>query len=181
MVYKITITPDGNCFFRSLSEFLYNTEEKYNIIRMVIYMYAKCNVDVISEFQPNVEIKRNNYIDTATYINNMGKDKYWAGDLEMQLACFIFGIKIAIYNNENNANEYYIQKEDNETTEKYYFINLIILSNNEKDKIPIMVLNQKNENHYELLYFKNHKDINKQKKNNGLKKLSNKNIIKVIV
>ena len=42
MVYKIIITPDGNCFFRSLSEFLYNTEEKYNIIRMVIYMYAKC-------------------------------------------------------------------------------------------------------------------------------------------
>ena len=99
------------------------------------------NVDAISEFQPNVKIKRNKYIDTATYINNMGKDKYWAGDLEMQWAFFILGIKIAIYNNENSANEYYIQKEDNETTEKYYFINLISLSKNEKDKIPIMVLN----------------------------------------
>ena len=40
-VYKIYITGDGNCFFRYVSGFLYQTEEKYNLIHMAIFTYAK--------------------------------------------------------------------------------------------------------------------------------------------
>ena len=52
----INITPDGNCFFRCISEFLFGTEEKYHLIRLSIYSYAKIYKKEIADFQPNVEI-----------------------------------------------------------------------------------------------------------------------------
>ena len=132
----------------------------YTLIRIGIYTYAKTYINEISEFQPNLEISKNKYLDTPTYIRNMGEDKYWVGDIEMQLVCYIFGIKIAIYKsevNENNEEEESKEIED-EDEEKYYFIIIISLANNDNEKIPIMILNYKNINHYELLYFKHEKE-----------------------
>jgi hypothetical protein len=102
----------------------------------------------------------------------MGNDKYWAGNIEMQLACYIFGIKLAIYQTEQNEasdkeNSIEIIEDDDE--EIYHFINIISISNYKNDKIPIMILNYLNKNHYELLYFKNkiesYKDLNINKEN----------------
>jgi len=39
MINVIERVPDGNCLFRSNSQFLFQTEEKYNLIRMAIYTY----------------------------------------------------------------------------------------------------------------------------------------------
>ena len=43
---------------------------------MAIYSYALSNINEISEFQPNVEIERNVYIDTKTYIRKMNENKF---------------------------------------------------------------------------------------------------------
>ena len=102
MVNKIEITQDGNCFYRCISEFLYDTEDKYNLIRMAIYTYAISNINEITQFQPTVEIKRNRFIDTKTYIINMNQNKFWAGDIEMNIACYIFGISIILYKSITN-------------------------------------------------------------------------------
>ena len=74
-VYKIYITGDGNCFFRCVSDFLYQTEEKYNLKRMAIFKYDITYINEITDFQPDVKINPNAYIDTRIYINNMGTYK----------------------------------------------------------------------------------------------------------
>ena len=81
----------------------------------------------------------------------MGLDKNWAGDLEMQLASYIFNINIAIYrSNFNLYNDSHLYEDE----EQYEYINF--LSNNEDENLeyPLMVINYINNNHYELLYFK---------------------------
>ena len=40
----IDITGDGNCFFRSISYFLYNTENQHYNIRLATYNYIKNNL-----------------------------------------------------------------------------------------------------------------------------------------
>ena len=36
--------------------------------------------------------KKNIYIETKEYINNMGNNIFWAGDIEINLASYIFTI-----------------------------------------------------------------------------------------
>ena len=40
MVRRIQISPEGNCFYKSISMFLYGKEEEYKLIRLAIYTYA---------------------------------------------------------------------------------------------------------------------------------------------
>ena len=94
MLYIVYITPDGNCYFRALSQFLFQTESKYNLLRMTIYTYAKQNIDFISNFQDSVEISPNKFISTRHYIYNMGNNKEWSGDIEIILSTHIFNINI---------------------------------------------------------------------------------------
>ena len=54
LVYKVKITPDGNCFYRAVSQFLYYTEENYKLIRLGIFSYSRTNWKEISEFQSDV-------------------------------------------------------------------------------------------------------------------------------
>ena len=67
MLDIVYITPDGYCYFRALSQFLFQTESKYNLLRMAIYTYAKQNIDIISNFQDSVEISPNKFISTRHY------------------------------------------------------------------------------------------------------------------
>ena len=145
-----TITPDGNCFFRCLSQFLYQTEEKYKIIRMAIFTYARTNINTISEFQPTVELTNHKFINTHEYIYNMGKNKEWAGDIEMQLATFIFGITIVVYR------DYYLDENEEMINDDSYH-HLISFNNDNinNDSNPIMLILHENDNHYHLLYFNN--------------------------
>ena len=49
-IENVTVTGDGNCLYRCMSCYLYETEEKINEIRMKIYSEAKSNKDNIKEF-----------------------------------------------------------------------------------------------------------------------------------
>ena len=52
---------------------------------------------MITEFQPTTEISQNKYIPTNEYINKMDCNNEWSGDLEINLASYIFGIDISLY------------------------------------------------------------------------------------
>ena len=81
-------------YYRSVSFFLFQTEEQYNLIRMVISTYTLKNRKEISDFQPTIELINRAFIETSTYIRNMSLNKNWAGDIEMQLTSYIFNINI---------------------------------------------------------------------------------------
>ena len=49
-IEKIKVTGDGNCLYRSLSYYLYETEDKYNDVRQEIYTHANSHKDTIKEF-----------------------------------------------------------------------------------------------------------------------------------
>ena len=51
------VDSDGNCYYRCLSQFLYDTREKHAELRNIIYQFCNSNKDVITEFQPQVEIR----------------------------------------------------------------------------------------------------------------------------
>ena len=52
----IDIYKDGNCFFRSVSVYLSDTQENYSIIREVISQYADANREQFKEFFINDNI-----------------------------------------------------------------------------------------------------------------------------
>ena len=87
-------------------------------------------------------------MDTSNYIKNMGCNKEWSRDIEMQLAYYIFGINFGIYRdfyiNEDNEMEY-----DN----LFHYVMDYINENINNIDIPLMLILHVNNNHYQLLYF----------------------------
>ena len=57
---------------------------------MAIFTYAKSNIENIYSFEKDVDIANNTFIDTKIYIYNMGQNKYFAGDIEMQVHVLSF-------------------------------------------------------------------------------------------
>ena len=68
----IDVNHKGNCYFRVLSEFLYDTSENFRFLRNSIFTYCLENKNQIIEFQLSVEIRKNKYIPTSKYIEIMG-------------------------------------------------------------------------------------------------------------
>lgn len=64
---------------------------------MVIYSYDREEMDELSNFLQKVEIKPNEFLDTIKYIKNMENNRYWHGDIEINLASYIFCIIIVTY------------------------------------------------------------------------------------
>ena len=108
-------------------------------------------------------------MNTSEYIGNIGKDKFWATDLEISITSFILGINIAVYKTKDNYNLKYL----------YSFIS------NEDIKIPLLVLWNENLNHFNIILYKDYivtnNDNNNDNSNISLKKNQNSNIIKNII
>ena len=134
----ITVDNDGNCYYRCLSKFLYDTDQKHKELRNLIYEFCNSNKEIIAEFQPQVEIRNNTFINTLDYIQNICSNKFWATDIELAISSFIFGINIAVYKSKDSNNLQYL----------YSFIN------NESNKIPLMVLWNENLNHFNIIKYK---------------------------
>ena len=96
------------------------------------------NCKTISEFQPEAGKGQNKYIPTKTYINQMGLDKNLAGDLEMQLASYIFNINIAIYRSDFNC---YNDSDLFEDEEQFEYIDFLSNNKDEILDIPLIVIN----------------------------------------
>ena len=139
---------------------------------MAIYSYAKAYINEIADFMPNFEISKIEYMDTSEYINNMGNNKFWAGDIEINFASYIFGLKIVLYNDNTNNED-----EDIFENDEFEYINTILISENKEEK-PIMILLHINNNHYQLLYFSEDIEEDIKLKSLGNNKEKIKNLIK---
>jgi len=146
----IKIGGDGNCLFRTISMYLYGTEELYSLIRAEAYKYISNNINKFYEYcyvQNDIyyiDIEENNKIKKYIlddYINNIQKDGFYAGFLELNAISIIYNRPIVIFDILSYKSIYYYNK-------------LMIFNHNEKENVNIeevIFINLKNKNHFQLM------------------------------
>ena len=88
--YKlIKVKKDGNCFYSCLSTFLYCNPNFHTELREIIAYICKENINEISNFQENVESRRDTYINTKDYINLMSNIGNWATSIDITVSVYI--------------------------------------------------------------------------------------------
>ena len=147
----IKITGDGNCFFRSVSYFLYKNENKFADLRNAVYLYVKNNINKFYEF---CYVENNTYyLDIEEgeevhkyvlddYIEKIQYNTFFSGFIEMNAAAIILNKIIVIL--------------DNIKFQKYvnYYSKLAMFNKSEKeifDIKEIIFINFVSKNHYQLL------------------------------
>ena len=90
---NIKIFPDGNCFYRSLSKFLWDTENYHINIRNIIYNYALINKNTL-DLENKVIENNGSTFSAELYLNKIQIPGIYAGELEIHLASLIFNISI---------------------------------------------------------------------------------------
>ena len=143
----IEIEGDGNCLFRSISQFLYGNQYMHKNIRMRIYNEALSRLNVI----PNViiETERGNYR-IHEYIHTIKEDGNYGGDLELSIAYDIFNINIA---------QYLLEKDENNNIINLKFIKYINDDNSERKNLLLLI--NENRDHFMVGYYNNTKlDLN---------------------
>ena len=107
-IENVTVTGDGNCLYRCMSCYLYETEEKFNEIRMKIYSEAKSNKDNIKQFflENNTDdIIVNTKINT--YIEKIKENKFYGGIIEISIFINLYKVNVSLYKLENVFDKYY--------------------------------------------------------------------------
>ena len=84
---------DGNCMFRAISDQVYGTEEKFNLIRQKCMDYILLEKDFFEEFIEGGK----NFFDE--YINLKRKNGVWGDDIELQALSELYNRPIEIYSN----------------------------------------------------------------------------------
>ena len=89
----IPISKDGNCFFRTISVYLTDTQENYKLIREIIAEYAEANRNQFLDFfiKDNIDQVLGS-IELNSYIDNIKNDGEYAGIIEMSIASKIFNM-----------------------------------------------------------------------------------------
>jgi hypothetical protein len=82
---------DGNCFYRCVSYALNRSDAMYGNFRQIVLEELKANRDKYVEFIRGV---KSDDEDIDKYIERMGTDKEWAGNIELQ--AFVNSTKVAI-------------------------------------------------------------------------------------
>ena len=119
-VNEISRIPDGNCFYRTISQSLFNTQDYHNEIRLNIYEYAKHNKDNFKSL-----ILSDEDYTAEEYIEKIQYNGHFAGDLEIEICSMVYSINIYIYNYTNKGYQIYTKYECHESNEHIYigFIN----------------------------------------------------------
>ena len=89
----VRIVGDGNCFFRSLSFFLFNTQQEHLRVRKEIVEFITANTKL---FDILVISADNNYTLT-THLENVRKPMVWASQVEIQAAADLYGVPIYLF------------------------------------------------------------------------------------
>ena len=87
------ILGDGNCFFRSLSFYFFNTQEEHLRVRKEIVEFISDNVHL---FQPLVISEERNYT-LADHLESARKPMVWASQVEIQAAVDLYGVPIYLF------------------------------------------------------------------------------------
>ena len=159
---EFPIGMDGNCFYRSVSFFLFRDENYFKLIRETLYEFIKK--------KENILLGEHEYIDyfgklypLKDYINLIKNNSFYAGDLEIAQSVYCFKFNIAVYSFDNKDNTYKFQ--------------LFYTLNNSEDNInPILILNFNNTiNHYQVLNYNYSNTIEPNINNNNINQINNFN------
>ena len=149
---QINVIGDGNCLYRCISYHLYGTQNYHNKIRSETYQYIKNNTTFVYEY---CYLENNKYyIDIETgkrkikhkyfiedYIENIKKDGFFGGFIELYIISKLYNAPILIM----------IKEEKNGLI---YFKKLMLYDNSEFEEIKlenIIFLYFINDNHYDYL------------------------------
>ena len=146
----ISITRDGNYFYRTVSYFLTGNENSHKNLHEAVYKYVTNNLKKFYEYcyvENNtyyIDIEENNTIYKYIlddYVENIKKNKFLAGFIEINAMSIILNRPIIIF-------------EDVEYLDTKYFKRMMSFINTEIDKInidDIIFIHFINRNHYQIL------------------------------
>ena len=83
---------DGNCFFRSLSACLSDTESDHSRLRCDVVQYMKVHCTHL--FATSIDVEDEG---ARRHFDNMGKDGVWVGDDVVKAAAHFLGRAIHVY------------------------------------------------------------------------------------
>jgi len=92
------ICGDGNCFFRSIAHYAYNTQEEHARVRKEIVDYTE---KYASQFAPLASTRIEQH---TAHMRTPGK---WATQVEIQAAAEVYGVPIYIYTLTPTRNSYH--------------------------------------------------------------------------
>ena len=141
------IVGDGNCMFRAISDQVYGSEEKYDLLRQKCIDYLLIERDFFEQF---VEGGKNGFDE---YINMKRKNGVWGDDIELQALSEIYNRPIEIYSNSTkplktfheNKNEFKREKINNDLND---FVMPIRISYHGKNHYNSIVPNKENLNQW---------------------------------
>ena len=136
---------DGNCLFRAFAYFINNDENNHNNIRHDIYQEGQKRKSLI----PNIIIEtERDQMYIHNYLDIMNEDRIFGGDLEISLAYDIYKFNIAVY------------KEKRDINGKLINLNFLYYINNDNNENKdLCILTTINDNHYNLAFYNNNKNI----------------------
>ena len=76
---------DGNCCLRVLSRMIFGTQTAYKVLREQIVIYLENHIHLFAFLPANP--------DPVDYLKRIGRDKIHVGDLEVEAASRLFGVK----------------------------------------------------------------------------------------
>lgn len=160
----VSIIPDGNCFYRSISFFLLGSEEYYINIKSLIIEWIENNFSKFEEFFSDDDDNDLSCEEKALQeFEEMKNNNSWGSFYSFQIACIIFNLSIGVYTTTHD-----------EDYKKYFYF-----ENNDKTS-ELMLINFINNNHFNLLYSKNY-NIDNVCLIENLNDIKTKNIIKLII
>ena len=98
------IAGNGNCFFRSLSLFLFDTQQEHLQVRKEIVKFITANTSL---FDILVISADNNYTFT-THLKNIRKSMVWASKVEIQAAADVYSVPIYLFTPKPTGNGYHV-------------------------------------------------------------------------
>ena len=109
----ISMVPDKNCFFHSLSDQLnHNNGQAHDFTRHQITNHIRRHSEEFNDFlllQDNHE----DISDPNSYIHKMGQNGEWGGNRELYAAAWFYGVNTTIYSQESiNTNGMLISNAD---------------------------------------------------------------------
>ena len=144
------IVGDGNCMFRAISDQVYGSEEKYDLLRQKCMDYLLIERDFFEQF---VEGGKNGFDE---YINMKRKNGVWGDDIELQALSEIYNRPIEIYSNSTkplktfheNKNEFKTEGNEKINNDLNDFVMPIRISYHGKNHYNSIVPNKENLNQW---------------------------------
>ena len=97
------VTGDGNCFFRAISLFLYDTQEKHHEVRRNIVEYESQHEQLFAPLIIDPTGKQT----FADHLRNVKNPTAWASQIELQAAAELYSIPLYLYTQTPDKSDYH--------------------------------------------------------------------------